>query len=231
MEKSGVVTADLVEWVARSSKLAPRYSGKWSSQEQSGMVNGLAVNGVGNGFILPIEVEVMPTVVDGGGRFELTGIIDEEQFGDRQRTMKRHSMARSSLQNVLTALRKAGYQIQEYDIHINIPGGLAADGPSAGITMAVAVASALSQLPVAHDVAMSGEVSCRGFILPVGGIAEKLEAAQVAGMKRVYIAKENERAVPEEFKQSEMEIIAVDSLSQLFSHLWGLQSVQNKHIS
>jgi Lon-like ATP-dependent protease len=231
MEKSGVVTADLVEWVARSSKLAPRYSGKWSSQEQSGMVNGLAVNGVGNGFILPIEVEVMPTVVDGGGRFELTGIIDEEQFGDRQRTMKRRSMARSSLQNVLTALRKAGYQIQEYDIHINIPGGLAADGPSAGITMAVAVASALSQLPVAHDVAMSGEVSCRGFILPVGGIAEKLEAAQVAGMKRVYIAKENERAVPEEFKQSEMEIIAVDSLSQLFSHLWGLQSVQNKHIS
>ncbi len=231
MENMDQVSTDVIEWLAVSAKLTPRRLHRSTVREQVGVVNGLAVAGNGQGFLMPVEVEVMPTLSQAQGRFEWTGIVEEEQLGGRERSVKRQSMARTSLQNVATALRKAGYQLQQYDIHLNIPGGMVVDGPSAGITMAVAVASALSQYPIATDVAMTGELSCRGLVLPVGGIAEKLEAALSAGMKRVYISVENERSVPESIRLSPLEVIAVESLAQLFSHLWGLQSVQSKHIS
>jgi Lon-like ATP-dependent protease len=231
MENMERVSTDLIEWLAVSAKLTPRPTHRVTIREQIGVVNGLAVGGSGQGFLMPVEVEVMPAALQDQGRFEWTGIVEEEQIGGRERSLKRQSMARTSLQNVATALRKAGYQLQQYDIHLNIPGGLVVDGPSAGITMAVAIASALSHYPIAADLAMTGELSCRGLVLPVGGIAEKLEAALSAGIKRVYISVENERSVPETIRQSPLEVIAVESLAQLFSHLWGLQSVQSKHIS
>jgi Lon-like ATP-dependent protease len=101
-------------------------------------------------------------------------------------------MARGSVENVLTVIRKfLGVNPADYDIHINFPGGAPIDGPSAGITLATAIYSAVTGLMVDHELAMTGEISIRGGVMPVGGITAKVAAAKEAGAKQVLIPKEN----------------------------------------
>jgi len=84
-----------------------------------------------------------------------------------------------------------GVNYEDYDIHLNFPGGVPVDGPSAGIAIAAAVYSAIKNLPISSEIAMTGEISIRGKVRPVGGVVAKIEAAKNAGIKKVLIAKEN----------------------------------------
>jgi Lon-like ATP-dependent protease len=101
-------------------------------------------------------------------------------------------MARSSVENVMTLLRgQLGVEPFKYDIHVNFPGGTPIDGPSAGVTMATAIYSAMTKLPVDNRVAMTGEVSIRGLVKAVGGVTTKINAAKQAGATSVIIPREN----------------------------------------
>ena len=149
-----------------------------NENDEIGIVRGLAWTSVG-GDTLEIEVNLMP----GKGNFELTG-----QLGD---VMQESAKAGISYIRSIADRYDLGREFfQEHDIHIHIPeGAVPKDGPSAGITMATAMLSAMLEKPVRADVAMTGEVTLRGRVLPVGGLKEKLLAAKNAGMKRVIVPK------------------------------------------
>ncbi|WP_294786336.1 endopeptidase La [uncultured Eubacterium sp.] len=157
-----------------------------NDQDEIGIVRGLAWTSVG-GDTLQIEVNVMP----GKGEFKLTG-----QLGD---------VMKESAQAGISYIRSVGeqYDIPEefftkHDIHIHIPeGAVPKDGPSAGITMATAMLSAITKKPVRADVAMTGEITLRGRVLPIGGLKEKLLAAKTAGIRTVCVPTQNEADVAE----------------------------------
>lgn len=155
-----------------------------NENDEIGIVRGLAWTSVG-GDTLEIEVNLMP----GKGNFELTG-----QLGD---VMQESAKAGISYIRSIADRYDLGREFfQEHDIHIHIPeGAVPKDGPSAGITMATAMLSAMLEKPVRADVAMTGEVTLRGRVLPVGGLKEKLLAAKNAGMKRVIVPKKNRRDI------------------------------------
>lgn len=185
------ITQADIEWVINSGQYAPRPDRRISGSPQVGCVNGLAVTGPNQGMVIEVEACATPTS-SGKGRLIVTGIMEEEEMGGPGLTMRRRSMARSSLDNVLTVLRKFLHvRPDDFDIHVNFPGGVPVDGPSAGVTMVVAIYSAIAELPVDNRVAITGEVSIRGLVKPVGGIVAKLEAARLAGAKTVIIPKEN----------------------------------------
>ena len=157
-----------------------------NEQDEIGIVRGLAWTSVG-GDTLQIEVNVMP----GKGEFKLTG-----QLGD---------VMKESAQAGISYIRSIGasYDIPEdfftkHDIHIHIPeGAVPKDGPSAGITMATAMLSAITKKPVRADVAMTGEITLRGRVLPIGGLKEKLLAAKYAKIKEVLVPAENKPDIQE----------------------------------
>jgi len=140
--------------------------------------------------------------------------MDEEETGAFGRTMRRKSMARSSVENVLTVLKSnLGLRPQDFDIHVNFPGGIPIDGPSAGVTMVTAIYSAITKIPVRNDVAMTGEVSIHGLVKPIGGIVAKIEAARLAGVKKVFIPKENWQ---EMFKDiADIEVVSVSKIEDI----------------
>ena len=181
-------------------------SDKKNEQDEIGIVRGLAWTNVG-GDTLEIEVNVMP----GKGEFKLTG-----QLGD---VMKESAQAGISyIRSVSEEYQITKEFFQEHDIHIHIPeGAVPKDGPSAGITMATAVLSAIIKKPVRADVAMTGEITLRGRVLPIGGLKEKILAAKNAGIKTVCIPKKNEKDVEEiatEIKKG-LEIVFVEQLSEV----------------
>ena len=179
---------------------------KKNETDEIGIVRGLAWTSVG-GDTLEIEVNIMP----GKGEFQLTG-----QLGD---------VMKESAQAGISYIRSVSeeYQIpkeffKEHDIHIHIPeGAVPKDGPSAGITMATAMLSAITETPVRADVAMTGEITLRGRVLPIGGLKEKLLAAKNAGIKTVCVPKKNEKDIDEisgEITKG-MEIVFVENLQQV----------------
>lgn len=205
-----------IEWVVNSGQYSPRPEKKIPQAPQVGYVNGLAVYGPNMGTLVEIEATVI-SVGKGKGQIVVTGVVDEEEIGSGSKVMKRKSMARGSVENVLTALRH-NFKLdpQNYDIHINFPGGVPIDGPSAGVAIATAVYSAIKNLKIDNRVAMTGEVSIRGAVKPVGGVVAKVEAARQAGVKRVFVPRENFQAI---FKDMEgIEVIPVDNLAEIISH-------------
>jgi Lon-like ATP-dependent protease len=179
-----------------------------------GVVNGLAVYGPNMGMILEVEANAIPAV-RGQGRLTVTGMVDEEEIGGGGRTMRRKSMARSSVENVLTVLRRTmEIDPRDFDIHVNFPGGAPADGPSAGITIATAIYSAITGFPVDNKVAMTGEISIRGLVKPIGGVVAKVEAARQAGASKVVVPAENYQDL---FKKLPgIKVIPVERLEQVF---------------
>ena len=154
--------------------------------DEVGIVRGLAWTSVG-GDTLQIEVNVMP----GKGELILTG-----QLGDVMKESARTGI--SYIRSVGSRYGIAEDFFENHDIHIHIPeGAVPKDGPSAGITMATAMLSAVTGRKVRADVAMTGEITLRGRVLPIGGLKEKLLAAGSAGMKTVLVPKENEKDVAE----------------------------------
>jgi Lon-like ATP-dependent protease len=123
-------------------------------------------------------------------------------------------MANDSVANVLTVLENL-YQLvpQNYNLHLNLPGGVPTDGPSAGVAIATAFFSALTGSPVFGNVAMTGELSIRGSVLPVGGVGAKLAAAEASGVKTVFIPKDNWQ---ESFADLQLEVIPVERIEEIF---------------
>ncbi|GAW30504.1 S16 family serine protease, partial [Carboxydocella sp. JDF658] len=153
----------------------------------------------------------------GTGRVLMTGLVEEEELGGGGKTLRRKSMARASVDNVLTVLRRyLGIEALDYDIHLNFPGGTPIDGPSAGISILTAIYSAVRNLPVDNRVAMTGEVSLRGLVRPVGGIVAKVEAARQAGAEKVLIPQDNYQQLLAEIK--DIEVIPVKHISEVIRH-------------
>lgn len=188
-EKRQSIDAKDIEWVVNSSQIPPRPERRVPTSPQIGYVNGLAVMGPSIGSILEIEVSTILT--NERGQFTITGVVDEEELTGAGKTIRRKSMAKESVENVLTVLKAKGLKPEQYDIHINFPGGTPVDGPSAGIAMAIAISSSILKLPVDNRVALTGEISVQGKVKPVGGVLAKVEAAFQAGATKVIIPKEN----------------------------------------
>lgn len=216
-EKRDSITAADIEWVVNSSQIPPRPDRKVPNLPQIGFVNGLAVYGPNMGTMLEIEVSAI-TARPGRGRYTITGVVDEEELGGGSRTLRRKSMAKGSVENVLTVLRRLGLAPENYDLHINFPGGTPIDGPSAGIAMATAIASAIKGEAVDNKLAMTGEVGIHGNVKPVGGVLAKVEAAFQAGANRVIIPRENWQAVFADLEG--LQVIPVDHVDEVFRHVF-----------
>jgi ATP-dependent Lon protease len=185
----------------------PRYRyGKAEKDSRIGMATGLAWTELG-GELLATEVTVMP----GKGKLIITGRLGDVMQESAQAAL---SYIRSRAEEL--GLDKDFYQ--RVDIHIHVPeGAIPKDGPSAGITMATALASALARIPVRHDLAMTGEVTLRGRVLPIGGLKEKVLAAHRGGIKTVLVPEENEkdiRDIPANVLRT-VNLILVDHMDQV----------------
>ena len=197
-----IVATDLEELLG-----PPRHTAqKGELHSEIGLVNGLAYTEAG-GDMLQIEVSVVP----GKGAVKVTGKLGEVMQESAATAM---SYVRSRADAL--GLDKDFYQ--NYDIHLHVPeGAVPKDGPSAGITMATAITSALTKIPVKKDVAMTGEITLRGRVLPIGGLKEKLLAARIGGMKTVLIPKQNVpdmKKIPKEITKG-MQIIPVEHADQV----------------
>jgi ATP-dependent Lon protease len=201
-----------VEWVVHSSQLTPRMERKINDRAAVGLINGLAVYGPNTGALLEIEVTAIEAKEKGS--INITGIVEEESIGGQGKSIRRKSMARGSIENVVTVLRAMGVPADKYDIHVNFPGGIPIDGPSAGIAMATGIYSAVYKIPTDHTVAMTGEISIHGNVKPVGGVYAKVKAAQKAGAKKAIIPIENNQTILKEI--TGIEIIPVSHLNEVF---------------
>lgn len=177
-------------------------------KSEIGLVNGLAWTEVG-GDVLQVEA----TIVKGKGEVTLTGKLGEVM----------QESARAALTCVKTRAEKLGISndlFREKDLHIHVPeGAIPKDGPSAGITMATAMVSALTGKRARHDVAMTGEITLRGKVLPIGGVKEKLLAAHRFGLKTIIMSKENEKDladIPEEVRE-DLTIHTVDMIDEVLN--------------
>jgi ATP-dependent Lon protease len=188
-EKSGetpfrsIVDAQSAKKLLGPTKFRPQ---RVNDRSEIGLANGLAVTEVG-GDVLQIEA----TLIEGAGKITLTG-----KLGD---------VMQESAQAAMTYVRSRAADLgispdfhKNFDLHIHVPeGAIPKDGPSAGITMATAMTSALTRIPVHKDVAMTGEITLRGKVLPIGGVKEKLLAAHRAGLTTIVIPKDNEKDLAE----------------------------------
>lgn len=209
-----------VEWVINFGRYTPRNDKKAVAVPQAGLVNGLAVYGAASSSLMEIEVYATKRP-GGGGRIKLTGIIENEEIVNGAHRLKRQSMAKNSVDNVLTVLeRRYHIDFSEYDLHINFPGSAPVDGPSAGAAIAAAVYSAVLNIPAAAKTAVTGEISITGRIYPVGGVTAKLEAAVSAGVERVYIPAANMQAI---YKKLPTTVIPISDIDELFSELFARQ--------
>lgn len=193
---------------------------KTAERDEIGIVRGLAWTPVG-GDTMPIEVNLMP----GDGQMELTG-----QLGDVMKESAR--IARSFIRSVATEYGIEQDFHKKYDIHIHVPeGAIPKDGPSAGITLATAMISAITKIPVRKNVAMTGEITLRGKVLPIGGLKEKVLAAHRAGVDIILLPAENKKDIEDipENTRKEIRLIPVSSMDEVVKYALVRKPVNNKH--
>ena len=182
-----------------------------------GRVNGLAVMGTDSGSVLPIMAEVTPAINKDQGSVIATGTFKKRLEPGLQ---EEESIAEQSIKNVSAIIKKfTGKDIKEMDIHIQFIGTYGAEGDSASISVATAVISAIEGIPVHQDLAMTGSLSVRGDVLPVGGVTYKIEAAAKAGIHTVLIPKANAGDVLiEERYRDKVEIIPVENIEEVLTY-------------
>lgn len=207
MEKRREIIRQDMEWVVESGRYSPRMEQAASKENRIGAVHGLAVQGTQTGIVMEIEAVKQ----HGKGCLNVTGIVEEEEMGGSGHVLKRKSNAHASARNVETLLRQMGYWQEESSVHINFPGGVPVDGPSAGVAMMVAAVSCLTGVPVDGSAAVTGEISVQGLVMPVGGVPQKVEAAKKAGLQRVFIPRAN---YMERFEKMGIEVIPLDHVRQ-----------------
>ena len=199
-----------------SEKSIPQYLGPFrfrqeqvEEKDQIGMVTGLAWTQVG-GELLFIETLIMP----GKGKLTVTGKLGDVMQESSQAAL---SYVRSRADNLMI---EDGFY-KKYDIHIHIPeGAIPKDGPSAGITMCTSLVSALTKRKVHRDIAMTGEITLRGRVLPIGGLKEKIIAAHRGGIKKILIPTENEKDLKDVPKtiSKHLEIVTVEHMDEVLTH-------------
>lgn len=222
MENRSDITIKDIEWVIEFGQYNKRLDKKIFSEKRIGSVNGLAVYGIRMGALLEIEVTAQKAEEKSKGSLKVTGIIEEEEFNKNNGKMKRRSTAFASVENVLTVMKNVfDIPYKDYDIHINFPGGMPVDGPSAGVAIFIAVYSAILKKSVSAKIAMTGELSIRGNIHPVGGVHAKINAAREAGIEKVFIPLDNWQ---ETYKNYAIEVIAVKNIGELVKQVFEKQN-------
>ncbi len=198
-----------IEWVIDCGHYSARPVPAKRELPEVGVVNGLAIHGAHQGAVMPIEAVAVP----GSGSIRITGIVEEEELNaGHGQTLRRTSTARIAGENTLTVLRRMGLPVDSYNLHINFPGGMPVDGPSAGTAMALAAWSALTDTPIDCKTALTGELSVCGRVFPVGGVPEKIAAAVRQGLTRVLIPSSNSQ---DRYSHLNIEVIPVSTLSEI----------------
>lgn len=190
-ENKTMIGIDDVEWVIENGRYSPRIERKINSQPMVGYVNGLAVYGSNIGALMEIEATASE-VASHRGSLNVTGIVDREEINMKNRKILRKSTAQCSVENVITVIEEVfNLDCSKYDIHVNFSGNAPVDGPSAGISIAAAVYSAIKQIPINNEIAMTGELSIHGKVKAIGGVNAKIQAGKKAGAKTIIIPEEN----------------------------------------
>jgi Lon-like ATP-dependent protease len=212
-EDRSEITLEDIKWVLENGQYNKIICNKIPASSKIGVVNGLAVYGANIGMLMPLEVSCKK-VNDRRGELKVTGIVEEEEITNNNKKIKMKSTAYSSVQNVLTVLDNLfNLNTDKYDIHVNIPGGMPVDGPSAGISIATAIYSAITKQKVNRFVAMTGEISILGAVKAIGGVKAKISAALKGGATKVIIPQENYDESLNEI--CEIEIIPVKSFKEV----------------
>ena len=226
LENREIIALKDVEWVLESGKYAPKLTKILPDGVRIGVVNGLAVAG-SSGYVMDIEVLATENY-DKNGKVTVTGIVETEQINGRYQNLYKTSSAKASVDNAMTILHKRfGIHAENYDIHINFPGGIPVDGPSAGISIFCAIYSAIFKKEIDSKVAMTGEISIRGSVLPVGGVSSKIEAAKKAGATKVYIPKDNYQ---EFFDDGTIEISPIKNIDEILLSLFGSDTTESRKV-
>ena len=214
-EERTEITLEDVKWVLENGQYNKIIANKIPTKSKVGVVNGLAVYGANIGILMPLEVSCKK-VNDRRGELKITGIVEEEEITNNNKKIKMKSTAYSSVQNVLTVLDNLfDLCTDKYDIHVNISGGMPVDGPSAGISIATAIYSAITKQKVNRFVAMTGEISILGSVKAIGGVKAKITAAFKSGAKKVIIPSENYDPAINEI--CEIEVIPVTNFKEVIN--------------
>ncbi|AZO93544.1 Lon family ATP-dependent protease [Halocella sp. SP3-1] len=185
-QEKPLITDEILYQALQNRRMTPYNKIDTAEDTQIGKIFGLGVNGF-IGSIIEIEAVAFKSAVEGRGKIHFN-----ETAG---------SMTKDSLFNAAAVVRKIiGKNIDDYDLHVNIIGGGNVDGPSAGIAILLAIISAIEEIPLKQDIAVTGEVSIQGKVKPVGGIREKLHAAEQAGIREVLLPGENNNDVSQDIK-------------------------------
>lgn len=213
-EGRGAITRADILWVAEAGRYAPRLRTFSFGKERIGTVRGLAVAGAGG---LAMDIEAVAVLKKGAGSLCVTGAAESETISLGSRQLSRRSTAISAVENALRFLESVcNFDADDYQIHVNFPAAIVADGPSAGLAIVAALYSAIYGLPLPDTVAFTGEVTPRGAVLPVGGILQKVAAAEEAGIRKVYMPAENAAAL----EGGRAEIIGIENAGALLSLLF-----------
>ena len=217
MEGRWSITKPDIEWVIQTGHYMARPSKMVDLKDGIGRINGLGVLGNGQGMVLTIEA-IAKEVGKEEAKVKVSGIVEEEEMHGKHSTTKRKSMAVNSVENVLTLLKiRYNVNTDKYLLHINYTSGIPIDGPSAGTAMFCVLYSALFNQVIPGDIAMTGELSIRGKVCPVGGVYEKVLAAKEAGVKKVFIPKANMQDI---LKNIDIEIVPVEDIDEIILNLF-----------
>lgn len=228
LKKRTTATKEDIEWILESGHYSPIYNYTIPDGESIGKVHALAVTAGNRGMVIPIEAELTPSLRKMSS-IRCGGITENETIKKGYQTLTRTSTAKTAVNNVFTVLKnRLGTQIKNFDIDINIPGGIPVDGPSAGIALFLCCYSVLTNTPIPNTLALTGEISIKGDVLPVGGVRTKIDAAISAGAKTIIIPKPNHCA---QYEKLDINIIPVENIDEIISLISKTENIQDSKLA
>ncbi len=207
-----------IEWLIESGRYTMNYSYVINNGKSIGRVHALAVTSLNSGMVIPVEA-IVSSCNKKTPSIRCGGITESETIKKGYQTLTRASTAKTSVDNVLTVLKNR--IDKSFNIDINIPGGIPIDGPSAGIALFLCCYSAITNTPVPNTLCLTGELSIKGNVLPVGGVRTKIEAAISAGAETVIIPKAN---YCEQFENFDIKVVAVSDIDEILSYVDNIKS-------